>query len=90
MSNLNSCKGKHLTIENRLFIELALDENYTLKEVAERLGKNPTNISKEVKRNRVMSSTKKTPNCFAVKIIRIAVKSSCVGNHAASYARNAL
>lgn len=60
MSNLNSCKGKHLTIENRLFIELALDENYTLKEIAKRLEKDPTTISKEVKRNRVVSSTKKS------------------------------
>lgn len=60
MSNLNSCKGKHLTIENRIFIEYALDEQYTLKEIAERLGKDPTTISKEVKRNRVISSMKKS------------------------------
>ncbi len=60
MPNLNSCKGKHLTIEDRMFIEYALDEQYTLKEIAERLGKDPTTISNEVKRNRVISSIKRS------------------------------
>lgn len=59
MSNLNLCKGKHLTIEDRIFIEYTLDNQYTLKEIAERLGKDPTTISKEIKRNRVFSSTKR-------------------------------
>jgi len=58
MSNLNLSKGKHLTIEDRIFIEYALDEKYTLKEIAARLGKDSTTISKEIKRNRVVSSRK--------------------------------
>lgn len=50
MSKLESKKDKHLTIEERAFIEYALDELYTLKEIAEVLKKDPTTISKEIKR----------------------------------------
>ncbi|WP_294348895.1 helix-turn-helix domain-containing protein [uncultured Clostridium sp.] len=48
MSNINLCKGKHLRIEDRLIIEYGLDQNYSLKEIAKRLGKDPTTISKEI------------------------------------------
>ena len=54
MSNYKLCKGKHLRIEERLIIEYGLDQNYTLKEIAERVGKDPTTISKEIKRNRFL------------------------------------
>lgn len=54
MSNGKLCKGKHLRIEERLIIEYGLDQNYTLKEIAERVGKDPTTISKEIKRNRFL------------------------------------
>lgn len=46
-------KGKHLTQEDRYYIEDALNENYSLADIAKRLGKDPTTISKEVKRNRM-------------------------------------
>lgn len=36
-------------MEARLIIEYGLDQNYTLKEIADRLKKNPTTISKEIK-----------------------------------------
>ena len=57
MSNL--CKGKHLRIEDRLIIEYGLDENYALKEIAERVGKDPTTVSKEIKRNRFLKTSKR-------------------------------
>ena len=56
MSNSKLCKGKHLRIEERLIIEYGLDQNYTLKEIAERVGKDSTTISKEIKRNRFLKS----------------------------------
>ena len=59
MSNNKLCKGKHLTIEDRLIIEYGLDQNYTLKELAERIKKDPTTISKEIKRNRFFRISKK-------------------------------
>lgn len=34
MSNLNSCKGKHLTIGARILIEYALEEQFTCKDIA--------------------------------------------------------
>ena len=49
MWNYKLCKGKHLRIEDRLIIEYGLDQNYILKEIAERVGKDPTTISKEIK-----------------------------------------
>ena len=52
MSDNNVRKGKHLTVADRMFIEDALNEQLPLKEIAKRLGKDPTTISKEVKRNR--------------------------------------
>lgn len=51
MSNIKT-KGKHLALEDRIFIEVALSEKRTLTEIASRLGKDPTTISKEVRRNR--------------------------------------
>jgi len=46
-------KGKHLTKEDRLYIEDALKVKYPLKRISEYLGKDATTISKEVRRNRV-------------------------------------
>jgi len=46
-------KGKHLTLEDRNYIEDALNENYSLSAIAKYFGKDATTISKEVKRNRV-------------------------------------
>ncbi|MCR1951636.1 IS30 family transposase [Clostridium sp. DSM 100503] len=62
MSNNNLCKGKHLRIEDRIIIEYGLDQNYPLKEIAERLKKDPTTISKEIKRNRFLKVSKKKEN----------------------------
>lgn len=52
MSEKHSSKGCHLTILERIFIEDSLTQNMSLLEVARRLSKDPTTISKEVKRNR--------------------------------------
>ncbi len=51
-----SSKGKHPTIEDREYIEVALHGRFTLQAIADRLGKDPTIISKEIKRNRMFSS----------------------------------
>lgn len=62
MSSNNLCKGKHLRIEDRLIIEYGLDQNYSLKEIAERVKKDPTTISKEIKRNRFLKASKLKEN----------------------------
>jgi IS30 family transposase len=47
-------KGLHLTIDNREFIEDALNMKLTLQEMADHIGKDKTTISKEIKRNRIL------------------------------------
>lgn len=59
MSKKDLCKGKHLKMEERLIIEYGLDQNKTLKEIAEKIKKDPTTISKEIKRNRFFKESKK-------------------------------
>lgn len=59
MSNNKLSKGKHLRIEDRLIIEYGLDQNLTLTEIAERVKKDPTTISKEIKRNRFLRVSNK-------------------------------
>lgn len=62
MSNQESCKGKHLQMEDRLIIEYGLDQNYTLKELAKRIQKDSTTVSKEIKRNRLLKANKVKAN----------------------------
>lgn len=54
MSNKSNNKGKHLSYEERVFIEDALSCQYSLTKIANHLGKNPTTISKEIKRNKIV------------------------------------
>lgn len=49
-------KKERLTIENRLLIEQLLKLNYKLKDIARVLDKEPSTISREIKRNRISSS----------------------------------
>lgn len=59
MTTIKNDKGKHLTNDNRNFIEDALYDNYTLKLIAEQLDKDPTTISKKIRKNRIASLHKK-------------------------------
>lgn len=40
---------KHLTYEERTMIEIMLNENYSLKAIAKKLGRSPSTISREIK-----------------------------------------
>ena len=53
MTIKNSSKGKHLTIDEREMIENGLSQNWQLKNIANFLKKDPSTISKEIRRNRV-------------------------------------
>lgn len=57
MQNTNQ---KHLTLEDRNFIEQALNQNMTFKEIGKFLSKDPSTIAKEIKKHRIM----KQPNTF--------------------------
>ena len=52
MSNLIPGNQKHLTMENRIFIETSLDKAMPFKEIAKYLCKDPSTISKEVRKHR--------------------------------------
>jgi len=54
MSNLIPGNNKHLTLDDRITIEKALGNRESFKHIAKILCKDPTTISKEVKRNRVI------------------------------------
>jgi len=51
---------KHLTAEDRTYIEEALKRNLCFKEIAKYVSKDPTTISKEVKKHRITQK----PNNF--------------------------
>jgi len=52
MSKLIPGNQKHLTLDNRVFIEKSLDNNMPFKEIAKYLCKDPSTISKEIRKHR--------------------------------------
>ena len=60
MTDLNSTKFKHLTLDDRIEIQMCLDQGMTFKAIGARVEKDQTTISKEVKRHiKVSPSAKK-------------------------------
>jgi transposase, IS30 family len=51
MTELKRIKNKHLTIEDRNKIQDFLDHGMPFKEIARRIGKDQTTVSKEVKKH---------------------------------------
>ena len=47
----NETKNKHMTLDDRIEIQECLSKGMTFKAIASRIGKSPTTISREVKRN---------------------------------------
>jgi transposase, IS30 family len=64
---------KHLTLEDREYIEEALKRNLTFKEIARYLSKDPTTISKEVKKRR----TPQKPSGFNNSHNQCELKQTC-------------
>lgn len=62
MSNKDLWKGNHLKVEDRFIIEYGLDQNYTLKEIAERVKKDSTTMSKVIKLNTFIKASKRKEN----------------------------
>lgn len=54
---------KHLTLEDRNFIEQALNQNMSFKEIAKFLSKDPTTISKEIKKHRIRKEPSRFNGC---------------------------
>jgi len=51
MPDLNSVANKHMTLDDRQEIQECLDKGISFKDIARRVGKSPTTISREVKKH---------------------------------------
>lgn len=78
MQNHKPTKGKHLSRDDRDYIETALDHSWPLSQIARKLEKDSTTISKEIKRNRIASSRNKRSDS---EIIGCNNKKICIKRH---------
>ena len=81
MSKLIPGNQKHLTLDDRLYIEQALNEGKSFKDIAKFLCKDPTTISKEVKLHRMTNTWNKgsfnNPHNFCVHRFHCKKKNVC-------------
>ena len=59
-NNSTTKEVKHLTLDDRIEIQNGLQNGITFKTIAKRIGKDPTTVSKEVKKH---IQTHKPSNC---------------------------
>lgn len=80
MSKKVETNQKHLTQDNRVVIEKGLDASKPLSSIAVELGKNPTTISKEIKKHRDFQEHNK----FNEPAFRCAFAKDCHKKHVCS------
>jgi len=59
MTQVVKQKGKHITHAQRITIQHGLEAALSLREISDLIGKDPTTISKEIRRNRVIKESKR-------------------------------
>lgn len=74
MSNLIKGNQKHLTLENRIFIEKSLDQGMKFNAIAKELHKDPSSISKEIRLHRSLL----TRNDYNQSANRCKYRQSCI------------
>ena len=57
MTDLKTKKNKHMNLDDRLEIQGCLDKGMTFKAIGRRIGKDPTTISKEIKKHHEIKQT---------------------------------
>lgn len=65
MSNTIPGNHKHMTQDDRVIIEKSLDTSLSLRKIAEEIGKDPSTVSKEIKKHRILhahSTFNEAPN----------------------------
>ena len=81
MSKLIPGNQKHLTLEDRRYIERSLNEGKSFKDIAKFLCKDPTTISKEVKLHRTTNTWNKgsfnNPHNFCIHRFRCKKTNVC-------------
>lgn len=70
---------KHLTLSDRIIIEQSLNEGISFKSIAKQLHKDPTTISKEVKKHRTIKTRKDN-----TRIVKCDNSKECVVQHLCS------
>lgn len=82
---------KHLTLENRIYIENELSKGTSFKDIAQFLCKNPTTISKEIRLTAFLTGTTKGPSIMPKTSVSTAItvrrptpaeRLSCAGSNA--------
>ena len=63
-------KQKHLTLEDRIDIQTGISQQETFRSIAEKIGKDPSTISKEIKRNRIMHPTSVKADCTDYPLLK--------------------
>lgn len=81
MSKLIPGNQKHLTLDDRLYMEHSLNEGQSLKDISKFLCKDPTTISKEIKRHRTLNTWNKgsfnNPYNFCIHRFRCKKTNAC-------------
>lgn len=80
MSKKIKTNQKHMTQDNRVVIEKGLDASKPLSSIAAELGKDPTTISKEIKKHRAFQEHNK----FNEQAFRCALFKDCHKKHVCS------
>lgn len=66
MDSINSTtlrqKGKHLSFEERVIIQLRIKDNYSIRAIAREIGCSPTTVSNEIKRGTVLMYKNHSPH----------------------------
>ena len=63
-------KNKHLTLSDRNDIQIGIEQLKPFSAIATKLGKDPSTISKEVRRNMVIKENSSTANCEACPLLK--------------------
>lgn len=83
MIEIRECSGAHLTLEDRMYIQTALERQLTFKEMAKFLKKDPTTISKEIRKRRIekpLGSVEYGSHCameFTCKVTGVCASQYC-------------
>lgn len=81
MSKLIPGNQKHLTLDDRLYIEHSLNEGCSLKDIAKFLCKDPTTVSKEIRLHRIQNTWNKgsfnNPYNFCIHRFRCKKTNAC-------------
>jgi transposase, IS30 family len=63
MKNLNSKKNKHMDLSDRTEIQMGLERGNTMREIASIIGKDPTTVSKEIRKHLIVKEADIKVSC---------------------------